>query len=239
MDNASHTALVRQSGLLKEFRTVAQNMANMATTGYRREGLIFSEFVKDLGAEHPSLSLANGNVRSSDFSQGALFQTGGTFDLAIEGSGFFLVATPDGDQLTRAGAFTPSENGTLVAPDGAALLDAGGAQIFIPIDARVIAVGADGTLSADGAPVAQIGVWQPEDRLSVSRTDGVRFDPAGNVSLEENARVLQGFLEKSNVDPVQEMSRMIEVQRAYELGQSLLDREDERIRSTIRTIGQQ
>lgn len=239
MENSVYTTLNRQTGLLRELQTVAQNIANMATTGYRREGIVFSEFVADTGEDSPSLSLANAHARVSDLSQGSLFQSGGSFDIAIEGSGFFLLSTPEGERLTRAGSFTPTADGILAAPDGAPLLDSGGAPIFVPQDARAIAVGADGTLSADGLPLAQIGVWEPADPLMMSRREGVRFDPGGDVVPVEAAKILQGFLEKSNVDPVREFTRMIEVQRAYELGQSFLDREDERVRATIRAIGQQ
>ena len=238
-DGSSFVTLNRQAGLLKELQTVAQNIANMSTDGYRREGLIFSEFVVDAGAGQPSLSMGHANARTSDQSQGSLMQTNGTFDFAIEGPGFFLVATPEGDRLTRAGSFTPSPEGVLVAPDGAALLDAGGAPVFIPADAGRIALGADGTLSADGNPVAQIGLWQPADPLALTRAEGVRFDPGGAPVPVEETRILQGFVERSNVDPVTELSRMIEVQRAYELGRTFLDREDERVRAAIKTIGQQ
>ncbi len=219
-------------------QTVANNIANASTDGFRREGVVFSEFVVRTGPNSESLSLANASGRSSDMAQGALAQTNGTFDFAIEGPGFFLVATPEGDQLTRAGSFTPSPEGVLVASDGAPLLDAGGAPVFVPVTARSITLGADGTLSADGNPVSQIGLWEAGDPLSLSRAHGVRFDPRGDVLPVENPRMLQGFLEKSNVNPVSELTRMIEVQRAYELGQTFLNREDERVRGAIRTMGE-
>lgn len=237
MDNANYTTLNRQSGLLRDMQTVAQNIANMATTGYRAESVIFSEFVADLGPNDPSLSMANTTARSSNLTQGALTLTNGTFDVAIEGDGFFMVATPDGERLTRAGVFTPSGDGNLVAPDGALLLDAGGAPIFVPPDAQNISIASDGTMSADGNPLAQIGLWTA-DPLQMTRAEGVRFDPGGPPTAIEDGKILQGFIESSNVDAIVEVARMIEVQRAYELGQTFLDREDERVRTAIRTIGQ-
>lgn len=238
MDSTGYVALNRQAGLLKELATVAQNIANASTTGYRREGVVFSEYVVSTGRASESLSIGHANGHSIDLTQGALQQTNGTFDFAIEGDGFFLVATPDGDRLTRAGTFTPSPEGTLVAPDGAALLDAGGAPVQVPAGAAKVTLGADGTLAADGAPIAQVGIWAPEDPLRMTRTDGTRFNPNGQPVPVEGGRLLQGFIEKSNVDPVAELTRMIEVQRAYELGTSFLDREDERVRTSIRIMGQ-
>lgn len=126
MDSPGYVALGRQSGLMREMQIVANNIANLATTGFRREGLIFAEHVSRTETG-PSLSMAHGTARLVDLSQAGLMQTGGTFDLAIQGDGFFLIDTPDGQRLTRAGAFTPSVDGELVTPDGYRLLDAGGA----------------------------------------------------------------------------------------------------------------
>lgn len=237
MDNAAYTTLNRQSGLLREMSSVANNIANMSTSGYRREGLIFSEYVQDLGPDAASLSMASGRVREADFTYGALSETGGTFDLAIDGDGFFLIATPEGEQLTRAGGFTRDAAGTLVTADGYPLLDAGGAPVFAPPNALSIAIAPDGTLSADGVALAQIGLWQPINVNDMKRTDGVRFTAEGGVDPVENGIIRQGFIESSNVNPVTEVTRMIEVQRAYELGQSMMERDDERIRAVLRTLG--
>ena len=147
-----------------------------------------------------------------------------------------MVETPEGAQLTRAGSFTPSGEGELVAPDGARLLDAGGAPVFVPADARAISLSADGTLSADGVPLTQIGLYQPADPSQMSRREGVRFAVAGDVLPAEEAVILQGFVENSNVDPVSEIARMIEVQQAYQMGQQFMDKEDERIRAVLQTL---
>lgn len=237
MENAIYATLTRQSGLWSEMRAVANNIANANTTGYRAEGLLFSEFVRDLGRGAPSLSMAAARVRLTDFAQGALAQTGGTFDLAIEGEGFFLVATPDGERLTRAGHFTPNENGDLVTAEGYPVLDAGGAPVFVPTGAGQVAIAPDGTVSAGGQPVGQIGLVRPVDPMALVREDGVRFRADDGWEPAEGARMMQGFLEDSNVDSVRQITRMIEVQRAYELGQTFLDREDERIRGVIRAMG--
>ncbi len=239
MDNAGYTALTRQSGLLREMQSVANNIANVSTTGFRREGLVFSEFIKALPPGDPSLSMALANVRNTVLEQGALTQTGGSFDFAIEGDGFFLIEGPDGPLLTRAGAFTPSDQGELATPDGLRLLDAGGAPVFVPPDARAVALAADGTLSADGRPLTQIGLYLPADPNDLAHRDGVRFQASGGVEpVIEGAVILQGFIENSNVDAVSEIARMIEVQHAYELGQTFLEKEDERIRAVLRTLGQ-
>lgn len=238
MDNAGYVALTRQSGLLREMRSVAHNIANMSTTGYRREGLVFSEHVQRTGRGEDSLSMASADVRAFGRLQGELTRTGGTFDLAVQGEGYFLVETGEGQALTRAGAFTPNAAGDLVTADGLRVLDAGGAPIFVPPDAADISVAQDGTLSADGRPVAQIGLWRPDSPQDIARREGVLLALSAPPRPVEQPVILQGHLEGSNVDPVAEVTRMIEVQRAYELGQNFLQREDERARTAIRTLGQ-
>ena len=237
MDNAGYTTLTRQAGLLREMQTVANNLANLSTTGFRKEGVIFAEHIKALDGEQSSLSMATASVRLTMQNQGTLTQTNGDFDFAIEGEGFFMIETPDGPQLTRAGSFTPNGEGELVTSDGYRLLDGGGSPIFIPPDARSIAVSADGTLSADGVPQTQISLFLPADPTDLTRQSGVLFSVKGQTIPVEGSAIMQGFVEDSNVNPVLEIARMIEVQRAYELGQSLLDKEDERIRGVLQTLG--
>ena len=113
MDNAGYTALSRQSGLLREMQAVANNIANLSTTGFRREGLVFSEVIHAMENGAASLSMTRANTRDTRLDQGSLSQTNGTFDLAIEGDGFFLIETPSGNALSRAGAFTPTRTANL------------------------------------------------------------------------------------------------------------------------------
>lgn len=235
MDVTGYTTLTRQAGLMREMDVIAHNIANLSTSGFRREGVVFSEYVQRM-EEGPSLSMAWGNGRAVDLSQAGLTATGGTFDFAIQGEGFFLIETPDGQQLSRAGSFTPSPEGELVTPDGFRLLDEGGAPVFVPPGAGPVAMAQDGTLSVNGAPLSRIGLWQPVDPLSLRHQAGTLFS-ADAVEPADGAVLRQGYLEDSNVEPVTEIARMIEVQRAYELGQTFLDREDARLRGIIETLG--
>ncbi|MCB5409572.1 flagellar hook-basal body complex protein [Pseudogemmobacter faecipullorum] len=234
MDSAGYVALGRQSGLMREMQIVANNIANLSTTGFRREGMVFAEFIAP-SERGPSLSMAHGTARLIDLSQAGLSATGAAFDLAIDGEGFFRIATPGGERLTRAGTFTPSAEGELVTREGYSLLDAAGVALQIPPGAA-IAIGTDGTVSAGDAAIGQIGLWRPVDPLALRHQSGTTFD-GGEVEPAPEGLIRQGFLEESNVNPVMEIARMIEVQRAYELGQKFLDAEDDRARKTIQTLG--
>lgn len=237
MDLAGYVALSRQSGLMKEMQTVANNIANISTTGYRREGVLFAEEVQALPAEGGSVAMTDARARFTDQLQGSLQQTNGRLDIAIEGEGYFTVQTSQGERLTRAGAFTRNAEGEVVNMDGQQLLDEGGGAISIPFEAKNIGIAADGTLSVDGEPVAKIGLVGVEDQTKLFREGGVLYRNDGNSVPIENGRMVQGFLEESNVNPITEIARMIEVQRAYEYGQKLMDQEDERIRGVVRVLG--
>lgn len=236
MDNAIYATLTRQSGLMNELQMVANNIANANTTGFRAEGMMFSEFVADLGRETDSLSMAAGRIKLTDQSQGVLSQTGGAFDVAIEGDGYFLIETPQGQRLTRAGNFSPNAAGELATSDGSRVLDAGGAPVFVPTGAGQVGIAADGTISAGGTAVGQIGVVVPDDPQALRRQGGTLFEAPTGFGPAPRARVLQGFIEGSNVNPIAEVSRLIDVQRAYEMGQSFLETEDSRIRGVIQAI---
>lgn len=235
MENASYTTLTRQSGLMREMSVIANNIANASTTGYRQEGVIFAEYVQGT-PNAQSLSMATARARATSLASGTMTQTGGPLDVAIDGSGFFLIQTPDGTRLTRAGHFLPNAQGDLVTPDGYAVLDAGGAPLFIPAGTNGVSIAPDGTLSAEGQLLGQIGVVEPAEGTQIVREDGVHFRPDGPYEPSLDARVRQGFLEGSNVNPLSQIARMIEVQRAYEMGQSFSDAENERIRNAMRTI---
>jgi len=237
MDSAGYTSLTRMVGLNREMQAIANNIANVSTTGFRKEGLIFSEHISALERNEDSLSMAEGNVRLTNDSQGPLTPTGGAYDFAIEGDGFFMIDTPDGQALTRAGAFTTNDQGELTTHDGYRLLDNGGAAIFIPPDAQTVAVSSDGTLSADGLPLSPIGLYMPEDPNTLTRTNGVRFMTTGAIIPQENAVILQGYVENSNVNAITEVARMIEVQHAYTMGQKFMEQEHDRIQSVISTLG--
>lgn len=235
MEAASYAALTRQSGLQREMQIIANNIANAATTGYRSEGVVFSEFVQRMGRGE-ALSMARGAIGVLSPEPGGLTETGAPFDLAIDGDGFFLVETARGSRLTRAGSFRPSASGDLVTPQGDRVLDPGGAPVFVPPDASSISVGQDGTISADGQALGQIGLVRPIDGADLRRDHGVLFEAPGGFEPADQAQVLAGHLEESNVDPVTEIARMIEVQRAYEMGQSFLSTEDERLRTAMQTL---
>ena len=158
MDNASYVGLTRNSGLLRELSTIANNIANTSTNGYRREGAVFAEHVKSLEGPNPSLSIATMGHRFIDLSEGDVIKTENPLDFAIQGEGFFLIQTPQGERLTRDGAFSPNAEGELVTSTGSQVLDDAGGAIVIPPEATNITTSTDGFIFADGQAIGRIGV---------------------------------------------------------------------------------
>ena len=231
-----YLALNRQIGLRREMDMIANNVANLGTTGFRREGLVFAEFVR-AAAPGESVSMADLGARFASQRPGELAVTGGSLDLAIEGDGFFAVRAGEEMLLTRAGAFQRSPDGLLVTPAGAQVLDDGGAPIFVPPEGTSLVIAGDGTISSDGVPFGRVGVVTvPPETLS--RVGGTAFRSTAEPAPVEAPRLRQGALEGSNVEPVSEVARMIAVSRAYEQVQGLTKDTDERTRETLRRLGQ-
>lgn len=234
MSNAIYTALSRQTALAQELSNVANNVANASTTGFRVEGMIFSEYVNAIPGQPSQSQTRLGGRLVSDL-QGDFVRTGGSLDLAIEGEGYFVVQTPAGERLTRAGSFLLDSNGTLVTKEGYAVQGAGGGEITLDGAASDIVVAPDGVISAGGELVGQVRI-AAADPTRLVREGGTLFRVDGALS-DLDAKIRQGFVEASNVNPVLEIARLIEVQRAFELGQQFLASEGERIERAIGALG--
>lgn len=236
MDNAGYVALSRQAGLLRELNTVANNIANVSTSGYRREGSIFAEHIKALEGGDPSLSIATLDHRYVDFRAGEVSGSDNPLDVAIDGDGFFLVESAGGPRLTRAGSFSLSAIGELVSADGRRVLNEGGGALVVPPQSGSVSIAGDGTITADGQAIGRLGVVVADPAYLVREGDNT-FRAERGYQAATNPRVRQNALEGSNVSAVTEISHLIEVQRAYEAGSRFLESEDERIRRTVRELG--
>lgn len=237
MENAIYASLGRLDGLKAELSTIANNIANVSTVGYKREGVIFSEYIVPMETEDSSLSMAHANLPRTDFSQGPLVPTNNKLDVAIDGDGFFLVQGAEGQFLTRAGSFKVNVNSELVTSEGLTVMDEGLASIFIPQEAKAITISSDGSVSADGVFLTKMGIFEPAEGDILTRSSASTFKVSDAPIPLTEFTVMQGFQEDSNVSAIHEVARLIEVHRAYERGSSLNKSEDERIKEVIKTLG--
>lgn len=192
------------SYLLKLQQVAANNLANANTDGFKADRL-----TAHLAADG-TYPVA---VQHTDLEQGALHQTGRSLDFALEGPGFFTIATPEGERLTRGGSFRLDAAGRLVTADNDPVLnDQGQALILNGAD---IQVGTDGTVTVDGAPAGRLRVATVENPSAMLKAGGNLFIPGGPLHDVEGSVVRQGHLELANVDPVLSTVDLVTIQRAY------------------------
>ena len=235
MNNASYVTLTRQDGLLREMQVIANNIANQATAGFKQQGITFSEYVQHSGQDD-FLSMAVAHVPKRDTSQGALRMTGGQFDMAIQGQGYFAVQTDQGVRLSRAGAFYLNAQGALVNYDNIPVLDERQKPILLPPEIQTVDIRANGEVVADGTTLAKVGLFVPQDDQRILSENGVLFDPKGPIVPSISSQIQSGYLEEANVDPILQIARMIEIQRAFEIGEKLAEQENERKLSATEKI---
>jgi len=242
MENTMYVALSRQSTLRRQMDVVANNLANMSTHGYKSGQMMFVEHLtKSKGGEGlltPKLSYVRDIATMTDTKPGAIEHTGNPLDIAIQGDGYFVVQTPEGERYTRNGRLQLDNTGQLVNQLGQPVLADGGApMIFAPEDTEIV-VSKDGTVSTNNGELGKLRVVNFENQQLLDRSSGAQFsttedNPAQDV---ENVTVLQGAVEGSNVEPIMEMANMISVHRAYDGVKSFIEREDERQRTMIRDL---
>ena len=215
MDTSLYVSLSHRVAVNRELEIVANNLANMNTTAFKAERVLFDDVMKKAGASDP-VSFVIDRASYTDYKTGPMIRTENTFDLAINGDGWFSVQTPGGVQYTRDGRFVVAPSGELTALDGAPVLDEGGAPILIPEEETEISIGNDGTITAGDIQVGRIAVYEFENEQALTREAAGRFAADDAPEIAAGASVVQGAIEGSNVDPISEVTRLIDLSRAYE-----------------------
>lgn len=236
MENTLTVALARQSVLARQMDVIATNLANLETAGFKSENMIFSEIIEET-SEGEFLSIVHDVSFFRDVGEGPLVGTSAPLDLAVHGEGYFAVETTEGERYTRHGNFQLDDTGRIVTSDGHAVLNSGGAPIVIPPDAGDITVTRDGTVSANDAPIGQLKLVRFDDEQLLTKLGNGLYDAAGLPPLPAtDSQVLQGMIEKSNVNGVVEITRMIDTVRSYEAAAKLADTEHQRILDAIEAL---
>jgi flagellar basal-body rod protein FlgF len=241
MDNAMMIGLTRQMTLRRAVDIAANNIANMNTAGFKMEHELLAERpmgrARDVeGGEQIRYVTDWGVLR--DFSTGPLQHTGRDFDLAINGEGFFQLQAGDDVQYTRDGRFTLDPTGALVSADGAPVLDDGGAPVIIP-SAEDITITSEGAVMADGVEVARVGLVAFDNLSALQKAGEGRFvapEDAAPVQAE-TPDIRQGFSEGSNVNPVMEITRMLEISRTYEAVSEMIKQNSDLSRRSVERLG--
>ena len=232
MDLNTAIASSRLDAQLRLVDVIAGNLANMNTPGFKAQRMQFSDWL-DHQPNGEQVAFSQDRATWHDLAPGPLNHTGNPLDLAISGSGYFTVSTPRGPRLTRDGRFAVMPNGTISDELGDALLDSAGQPVKISPDDTELTVTADGTLSSQqNGQIAKIGVVQPADPHQLMAEGGTTFQVAdGKTSPVPQAKLVQGAIEESNVQPIAEVTRLIDAQRTFELMMQYVQAEGDRSKS--------
>lgn len=235
MNRGLYAASVGMVTQMNKMDVVSNNLANANTTGYKKDGVITSSFNEEMYSrinDDTDIAATNNDVGSlnlgnnvdfirTDFTTGSLQRTDGPLDLAISGDGFFSVnyVNADGsisEKYTRDGSFTLGPNGELMTSDANQVLDENNAPIFLSGDS-VPAISDNGSIYQNGELVAKLKITSFEDANELVKYGNNLYDITDNATpIPFEGMVEQGFIETSNVNPVEEMVEMISLSRAYE-----------------------
>lgn len=238
MQAGLYVAVSSQVALERRLDTIADNVANASTVGFRATGVKFEDVVTGLGQNAMSFVSPGSTYLST--AGGPVKHTGNALDFAVRGDAWFGMMASDGPIMTRDGRFTLREDGMLVGVEGHAVLDPGGAEVILDPAAGTPTVGADGTLRQNGQIVGAIGLFEFQPGLDFRRAGNSGIVPEGDpVAIVDRADVgvMQGYVEGSNVDPVLEITRLIQVQRSFENVTSMMRDSESALDEAIRSLG--
>lgn len=230
MENSGYIALARQVALDRALDIAANNLANLRTSGYKAEKLLFQEFLQRQTSPVTPPNQMSSVVQVgtfTDFRPGDFENTGNSLDFAIQGDGFFAVQTAQGPRYTRAGSFQLDGTGQLVTRDGLPVLDSGGSAIQLPPEGQQILVDGQGRVAVDGNVVGQIGVLAFADPQALVREGDGLYSSSAQPVPSEDARLIQGMVEAANVQPVLEITRMMDILRSFQGAQHAVDSQHE------------
>lgn len=220
---------------------LANNMANINTTGFKAESILFEEYVMPVASDAGSsasdqlVSYTQDWATVHDFSSGAITPTGGELDVALDGEGFLVVQTPDGERWTRDGALHLDATGLLVNADGYPVMSEVGEVRFEANETDIVFT-SDGGIQSSAGGKGRLRVVEFENQQDLARLGSNLFE-GGTPDPAIATRIVQGSLERSNVSGVTEMANLIRVSRAYQSLASIMQKQDELRQSAISRLG--
>ena len=238
MDTSLYVTLSHRVAVNRELEIVANNLANMNTTAFKAERMMFDEALRKAGASD-AVSFVIDRASYTDYQTGPLIRTQNQFDIAVDGEGWLSVQTPDGVQYTRDGRLFVAQTGELTALDGSPVLGEGGEPIQIPLEQiGEVSIGRDGAISAGEIQIGRIAVFEFENEQDLIRQEAGRYEAPGEAAPAEAPSIIQGAIEGSNVNPIHEVTRLIELSRAYESASRAASDMNEQKKDAIKRLGE-
>lgn len=241
MQNTSTIVLSRMLTASRTMDVIANNIANVSTPGYQATHLASTawlDHMRNVTAPPGGSTLAytEANRMWRDNRAGPIRQTGNPLDLALPAGGYFTVQTPNGPQLTRDGQFSLMPDGTVANANGYSLLDTGGQPITIPPRSGTLTIASDGTISTPQGIISQVGVVTVPDARSLKALGGSLFSTTAPPVPDPDPNIVQGAIEGSNVQPITEITQMIQSSRNFEMLAQFLSAEKSKSQAAISQI---
>jgi len=241
MDATLLVGLSQQMAAYRSMDVIANNLANLSTPAFKREAVEFQQYVEQVppsedqtGPQTVTMVQDVGVLR--DMSEGRIDVTNAPLDLAVNGTGYFVVQTPNGNQYTRNGHFTLDGQGQIVTEDGQPLMGEGGPISVTPNDGD-IHISADGTVSGKNGQIGKVQLVSFADQTAMQKEGASLYSTTQAPTTATGATIQQGALEASNVEPVVEISHMLDVLRAYEATANLAQTQDNMSLNAIDKLG--
>lgn len=239
MQPGLYVSLSGQMALMRRLDTVANNVANATTAGFRAEEVKFEQLVSNK-TDAPTAFASPGATYISR-EAGATERTDNPLDVAVSGDAWLAYQGPNGPVYTRDGRMTMTPEGQLTTLTGYPFLDVGGAPLQVNPNAGAPEIARDGMMTQNGNQVGALGLFTIPEEAHLSRfeTSGVLPDRAAEPALDfNNVGILQGFTEQSNVNPVAEISRLIHIQRSFDSINNAVAEAEQTLSQAVRTIGE-
>jgi flagellar basal-body rod protein FlgF len=243
MDNTTSIILSKLTAQQRAMDVTAGNLANASTPGYRAERMVFADWLspqRNTTAPKGDRSLAYTQDRATyrDQAEGTLTKTGNPLDIAIAGDGYFTVQTTAGTRLTRAGRFSLQADGTIADTAGNALLDVNNQKLKVAAADTNLSISADGGISSQNGPIGKIAVVSPADQNGMTAEGSRLFSAGGPTTPAASAKLIQGTVEDSNVQPVAELVHMMDTERNFQFATQFVDAESQRHQTAIDKIAE-
>jgi flagellar basal-body rod protein FlgF len=237
MQNGLYVALSAEVALERRLETIANNVANMNTVGFRADGVRFAEDLAKAGSGKISYVTPGSEYISRR--SGPTIQTNNPLDVAVQGQGWLGIQTSLGVAYTRDGRMQISESGALETLTGNAVLDAGGAPIVLDASAGAPEIAPDGMISQKGRQVGALGLFEIDSSATLTRAENSGVIPSKRATAIldfDRDKVVQGFVEGSNVDPVGEMAKLITVTRNFDGVNAEVGQTEASLQDAIKTL---
>lgn len=236
METPLIVTLARQISVQDQMDVIANNIANMSTTAYKGERVMFKDYLDQTGHSQPVIFPQQAGLHRVE-TMGPIEQTSNPLDVALKGDGYFAVQTPTGVRYTRNGHFTLDNQGQLVTSEGYQVLDSSGQPFVFGTGIKKITISKDGTVSADDNQLGKLKVVSFANPQALQRQGSSLFTTSEVPQPAKKYDVLQGHLEGSNVQPILEITRFMRATQFYQASKKIIDAEHNRQKHAIDLLG--